>query len=86
MFNNKVIIIPLKDKKKILMSLQVVYDNKIKVGRAAALNSSVTSKKGGFKGKSKFRAKSSLSGAISSRSPSRRSKGRMGETISGATS
>jgi hypothetical protein len=85
MFNNKVIIIPLKEKKKTLMSLQVVYDSKLKVGRAAAVNASVdaSSRKGA---KAKIRGKSQLSGAVSSRSPSRRSRAIGGEAVSGATS
>jgi hypothetical protein len=35
MCNNKVIIIPLKDGKKTVMSLQVVYNDKLKVGKRA---------------------------------------------------
>ena len=37
MCNNKVIIIPLKDGKKTVMSLQVVYNDKLKVGKKAII-------------------------------------------------
>ena len=40
MYNNKTVLIPLKDKKKTLMCLQMIYDEKLKVGRG---------KKGGSK-------------------------------------
>ena len=58
MYNNKTVMIPLKDKKRTLMCLQMIYDEKLKVGRG---------KKGGAGSKAKGGDQSSRKGVSKSR-------------------